>query len=48
MANDPESDEEQGKRDTEGRPARKETDESRRQENEGTEDPAYPEKVGKS
>jgi hypothetical protein len=48
MANDPKSDEEQGRRDTEGRPVIKETDESKRQEKEGREDANEPKEVGKS
>ena len=48
MANDPKSDAEQGKRDTEGRPVIKETDETKRKEKQGTEDPADPGDVAKS
>lgn len=38
---------EQGKKDTEGRPIVTETDETKRQEREGTEDPAHPKDVGR-
>ena len=47
-ANDPKSDKEQGRHDTEGRPVVKKTQETKRQEKQGSEDANDPDEVGKS